>query len=48
MEKFNNKADAGSYAALMCCSKQRRYIVLGQEQEQEQVTELGGTPQENA
>lgn len=31
-----------SYAALMCRAKQRRYIVL------EQVTELDGTPQENA
>ena len=33
VEKFDNKADADSYAALMCRSKQRRYIVL------EQVTE---------
>lgn len=31
-----------SYAALMCRAKQRRYLVL------EQVTELDGTPQENA
>lgn len=42
VEKFDNKADADSYAALMCRSKQRRYIVL------EQVTEWDGTPQENA
>lgn len=42
VEKFDNKADADSYAALMCRSKQRRYIVL------EQVTEWDGTPQKNA
>lgn len=42
VEKFDDKADANSYAALMCCSKQRRYIVL------EQVTEWDGTSQENA
>lgn len=42
VEKFDNKTDAGSYAALMCRAKQRRYIVL------EQVTEWDGTPQENA
>lgn len=42
VEKFDNKVDADSYAALMCRSKQRRYIVL------EQVTEWDGTPQENA
>lgn len=42
VEKFDNKADADSYAALMCRVKQRRYIVL------EQVTEWDGTPQENA
>lgn len=42
VEKFNNKTDADSYAALMCRAKQRRYIVL------EQVTEWDGTPQENA
>lgn len=42
VEKFDNKADADSYAALMCRTKQRRYIVL------EQVTEWDGTPQENA
>lgn len=40
VEKFDNKADADSYAALMCRAKQRRYIVL------EQVTEWDGTPQE--
>lgn len=42
VEKFDNKTDADSYAALMCRVKQRRYIVL------EQVTEWDGTPQENA
>lgn len=42
VKKFDNKADADSYAALMCRAKQRRYIVL------EQVTEWDGTPQENA
>lgn len=42
VEKFDNKADADSYAALMCRAKQRKYIVL------EQVTEWDGTPQENA
>lgn len=42
VEKFDNKTDADSYAALMCRTKQRRYIVL------EQVTEWDGTPQENA
>ena len=42
VEKFDNKADAESYAALMCRTKRRRYIVL------EQVTEWDGTPQENA
>lgn len=42
VEKFNNKTEADSYAALMCRAKQRRYIVL------EQVTEWGGTSQENA
>ena len=42
VEKSDNKADADSYAALMCRSKQRRHIVL------EQVTGWGGAPQENA
>lgn len=42
VEKFDNKTDADSYAALMCRAKQRRYIVL------EQVTEWDGIPQENA
>lgn len=42
VEKFDNKVDADSYAALMCHTKQRRYIVL------EQVTEWDGTPQKNA
>lgn len=42
VEKFDNKADADSYAALMCRSKQCRYIVL------EQVIEWDDTPQENA
>lgn len=40
VEKFNDRKDADSYAALMCRSKQRRYIVL------EQVTEWDGTTQE--
>ena len=42
VEKFDNKVDADSYAALMCRAKQRRYIVL------EQITEWDGTPQKNA
>ena len=42
VEKFDNKIDADSYAALMGRTKQCRYIVL------EQVTEWDGTPQENA
>lgn len=42
VEKFDNKTDADSYAALMCRAKQRRYIVF------EQVTEWDGTSQENA
>ena len=42
VEKFDNKADADSYAALMCRTIQCHYIVL------EQVTEWDGTPQENA
>lgn len=42
VEKFDNKVDADSYAALMCRAKQRRYIVF------EQVTEWDGTPQKNA
>lgn len=42
VEKFDNKVDADSYAALMCRAKRRRYIVL------EQVAEWDGTPQENA
>lgn len=40
VEKFDNKADADSYAALMCRTKCRRYIVL------EQITEWDGTTQE--
>lgn len=40
VEKFNDKADADSYAALMCRTKRRKYIVL------EQITEWDGTPQE--
>lgn len=40
VEKFDNRADADSYAALMCRTKQRRYIVM------EQVTQWDGTPQE--
>ena len=39
VEKFDNRVDADSYAALMCRTKQRQYIVL------EQVTEWDGTPQ---
>ena len=45
VEKFENRADADYYAALMCRTKHRKYskyIVL------EQVTEWDGTPQENA
>ena len=42
VEQFNDRADAESYAALMCRTKKARYIVL------EQVTEWDGTPQENA
>lgn len=42
VEKFDNKTDADSYAALMCRAKLRRYIVL------EQVTEWDDTPQKNA
>lgn len=42
VEKFDNRADADSYAALMCRTKQRQYIVL------KQVTEWNGIPQENA
>lgn len=40
VEQFNDRADADSYAALMCHTKNRKYIVL------EQVTEWDGTPQE--
>ena len=42
VEKFDSRPDAESYAALMCRTKKRHYIVL------EQQTEWGGTPQENA
>lgn len=42
VEKFDNKADADSYATLMCRAKRHRYIVL------EQVTEWDSTPQKNA
>ena len=42
VEKFDNMADAESYAVLMCHAKKARYIVL------EQQTEWDGTPQENA
>ena len=41
VKKFDNKADADSYAALMCRTKQRQYIIL------EQVAEWDGTSQEN-
>lgn len=40
VEKFNNRADADSYAALLSRTKQCKYIVL------EQVTEWDGTTQE--
>lgn len=40
VEKFNNRVDADSYAALLSRIKQRKYIVL------EQVTEWDGTTQE--
>lgn len=40
VEQFNNEADANSYAALMCRTKNSRYVVL------EQTTEWDGTPQE--
>lgn len=40
MEKFNSRAYADSYAALMCRVKHKKYIVL------EQITEWDGTPQE--
>ncbi len=42
VEKFDNKADADSYAALMCRSKQRRYIVL------KQVTQWDSISRKNA
>lgn len=42
VEKFDNKTDAESYAALMCHTNKARYIIL------EQVTEWDCTPQENA
>lgn len=40
VEKFDNSADANSYAALMSRTKQRKHIVL------EQITEWDGTSQE--
>ena len=40
VEKFENRADADSCAALLSRTKQRKYIVL------EQVTEWDGTTQE--
>lgn len=40
VEKFENREDADSYAALLSRTKQRKYIVL------EQVTEWDGTTQE--
>ena len=40
VEQFNNEVDANSYAALMCRTKNRRYVVL------EQKTEWDGTSQE--
>lgn len=42
VEKFDNQVDAESYAALMCRTKKKKYIVL------EQQTEWNGTVQENA
>lgn len=42
VEKFDNRTDADSYAALMCRAKHCKYVVL------EQITEWSGTPQENA
>lgn len=42
VEKFDNKADADSYAALMYRSKQRRYIVL------KQVTQWDSISRKNA
>lgn len=42
VEKFDNRTDADSYAALMCRTKHCKYVVL------EQITEWDGTPQENA
>ena len=39
VEQFNNEADANSYAALMCRTKHRKYVVL------EQITEYDGTQQ---
>ena len=42
VEKFENRADADSYAALMSRTKRRKYIVL------EKIAEWDGTPQENA
>lgn len=40
VEQFNNEVDANSYAALMCRTKNRRYVVL------EQKTEWDGTSKE--
>lgn len=40
VEQFDNEADANTYAALMCRTKHRKYVVL------EQKTEWDGTPQE--
>lgn len=40
VERFYDEADANTYAALMCRTKHREYIVL------EQKTVWDGTPQE--
>ena len=39
VEQFDNETDANSYAALMCHTKHRKYVVL------EQKTEWDGTQQ---
>ena len=40
VEKFDSEADANTYAALMCRTRRRKYIVL------KQVTEWDGITQE--
>ena len=39
VEQFDNETDANSYAALMCRTKHRKYVVL------KQITEWDGTQQ---